>query len=53
MGNAGLAFHKILAAKGYEMTIVFYLAMLAVIVGHFFFAYGQWFKWPDLCDANR
>ena len=31
------------------MTILFYLAMLAVIGGHFFFAYGQWFKWPDLC----
>ena len=26
-------------------------AVLAVIGGHLFFAYGQWFKWPKLCEA--
>ncbi|MBG6207806.1 DUF1304 family protein [Roseibium album] len=32
------------------MTYLYWLLMLAVIGGHLFFAYGQWFKWPDLCE---
>jgi uncharacterized membrane protein len=32
------------------MIYLFYLAMLAVIGGHFFFAYVQWFKWSKLCE---
>ncbi len=31
------------------IMVVFYAAMTAVILGHFYFAYQQWFKWPDLC----
>ena len=31
------------------MTILYYLAMFVVVGGHFFFAYRQWFRWPDLC----
>ena len=23
--------------------------MFAVVLGHFYFAYKQWFKWPELC----
>lgn len=32
------------------MSIVLYAALMAVILGHLFFAYQQWFKWPDLCE---
>ena len=31
------------------MSLLFYLLFSLVIVGHFFFAYQQWFKWPELC----
>jgi uncharacterized membrane protein len=31
------------------MTIIFFGLLTLVISGHFFFAYQQWFKWPQLC----
>ncbi len=31
------------------MIYLYYLVMLFVIGSHIFFAYGQWFKWPELC----
>ena len=31
------------------MNYLYFLALLAVVCGHFFFAYGQWFRWPDIC----
>lgn len=30
--------------------LLYKLALLVVIAGHIFFAYGQWFKWPKLCE---
>ena len=30
--------------------LLYKLALLVVIAGHFFFAYSQWFKWPKLCE---
>ena len=32
------------------LLYLFYFAIAAVIGGHFFFAYSQWFKWPRLCE---
>lgn len=32
------------------LGLLYKLALIAVIAGHFFFAYGQWFKWPRLCE---
>lgn len=31
------------------MTYLYLLVLLAVVGGHFFFAYGQWFQWPNIC----
>ena len=33
------------------MIYLFYLALIAVIGGHFAFAYMQWFKWKGLCRS--
>ena len=32
------------------MTYAYLLAIAAVIGGHFFFAYAQWFRWPKVCE---
>ena len=32
------------------LVLLYRLALIVVIAGHFFFAYGQWFKWPKLCE---
>lgn len=31
------------------MNYFYWMAMAAVIGGHFFFAYLQWFRWPYIC----
>lgn len=31
------------------MTYFYLLALAAVVIGHFIFAYGQWFRWLDIC----
>lgn len=31
------------------MNYLYLPALLIVIGGHFFFAYGQWFRWSDIC----
>lgn len=31
------------------IELIYYGAMVAVIFGHFFFAYGQYSRWPELC----
>ncbi len=31
------------------MIYVYWIAIAIVIGGHFFFAYVQWFRWPDIC----
>lgn len=31
------------------MTFLYTIAIIAVIGGHFFFAYGQWFRWKRIC----
>ncbi len=32
------------------MIYFYYLALAAVIGGHFAFAYAQWFRWQDVCE---
>lgn len=32
------------------LGLLYKIVLLFVIAGHFFFAYGQWFKWPKLCE---
>ena len=29
--------------------LIYLIALLAVIGGHFFFAFGQWLRWPEIC----
>lgn len=32
------------------MIYLYWIALAAVILGHFFFAYAQSFRWPALCE---
>ena len=32
------------------LELLYKFLLICVIGGHFFFAYGQWFKWARLCE---
>ena len=32
-----------------SLYLIYLIAMLAVVGGHFFFSFGQWFRWPEIC----
>ncbi len=32
------------------MTYLYLAALAVVVIGHFIFAYGQWFRWPEICE---
>ena len=31
------------------MIYIYWIALFCVVVGHLYFAYGQCFKWPEIC----
>lgn len=32
-----------------SLHLIYLIVLLAVVGGHFFFAFGQWFRWPAIC----